>query len=136
MSSNNLYEQGLQTRREVLGNEHVNRTLSTNTSDFTRPMQEFITSWAWGDVWNRPGLERKQRSLLNIGLLMALNRQPELGMHVRGAINNGLSETEIREAIMHSTVYCGAPAGMEALRTAERVLEEMVERGEYTRELQ
>lgn len=135
MSTNkDLYNQGLQTRRAVVGNEHVDRSLNS-ASDFSRPMQEMITEWAWGNIWNRPGLDRKQRSLLNIGMLTALNRSHELAVHVRGAVNNGLTEIEIREAIMHATVYCGAPAGMEATRTAERVLNEMVERGEHQREL-
>jgi 4-carboxymuconolactone decarboxylase len=133
-TNKDLYAQGLETRRAVMGNEHVDRSLNS-ASDFSRPMQEMITEWAWGNIWNRPGLDRKQRSLLNIGMLTALNRSLELGVHVRGAINNGLTEVEIREAIMHATVYCGAPAGMEATRVAERVLNEMVERGEYQREL-
>ncbi|KAH8425852.1 uncharacterized protein LDX57_003596 [Aspergillus melleus] len=130
-----LFQTGLQTRRAVLGDEHVDRTLANNASAFSSPMQEMVTEWAWGNIWNRPGLDRKQRSLMNIGLLMALNRTPELAMHIRGAINNGLSEVEIREAILHSTVYCGAPAGMEATRTAERVLQEMAEKGELERVL-
>ncbi|KAK1150209.1 hypothetical protein N8T08_000111 [Aspergillus melleus] len=130
-----LFQQGLHTRRAVLGEEHVDRALANNASAFSSPMQEIVTEWAWGNIWNRPGLDRKQRSLMNIGLLMALNRTPELAMHIRGAINNGLSEVEIREAILHSTVYCGAPAGMEATRTAERVLQEMAEKGELERAL-
>ncbi|RLL94646.1 hypothetical protein CFD26_100330 [Aspergillus turcosus] len=135
MSTNkDLYNQGLETRRAVVGNEHVDRSLNS-ASDFSRPMQEMITEWAWGNIWNRPGLDRKQRSLLNIGMLTALNRSHELGVHIRGAVNNGLTEIEIREAIMHATVYCGAPAAMEATRTAERVLNEMAERGEHQREL-
>ncbi|KAL5357036.1 AhpD-like protein [Aspergillus floccosus] len=129
------YDKGLQTRREVLGSEHVDRSLSSNANAFSRPMQDLVTEWAWGNVWNREGLNRQQRSLLNIGLLTALNRTPELAVHIRGAINNGLSELEIREAIIHSTVYCGAPAGMEATRTAERVLREMEEKGEHKRVL-
>lgn len=134
-SQSTLFQKGLRTRRAVLGDEHVDRALANNSSAFSSPMQEMVTEWAWGNVWNRPGLSRKQRSLLNIGLLMALNRTPELAMHIRGAVNNGLSEVEIREAIMHSTVYCGAPAGMEATRTAERVLQEMAEKEEYERVL-
>ncbi|PLN81519.1 AhpD-like protein [Aspergillus taichungensis] len=139
MSSNapttaELYEQGLQTRRAVVGEAHVERSLSSANA-FTRPMQEIVTEFAWGNVWNRPGLDRKQRSLINIGMLTALNRSLELGVHVRGAVNNGLSELEIREAIIHATVYCGAPAGMEAMRTADRVLADMEEKGEMVREL-
>lgn len=130
-----LYEEGLKTRRSVLGDEYVNRATSSGASDFARPLQELITEYCWGNVWTRPGLDRKQRSLLNIGMLMALNRAPELAIHIRGAINNGLTEVEIREAILHATVYCGAPAGIDAIKTAERVLDEMEERGEYKRVL-
>lgn len=127
------HAQGMQTRRSVLGDTHVDNSLAANNSTFTRPLQDFITEYAWGDVWNRPGLDRKQRSLLNVGMLIALNRMPELGMHVRGAIRNGLSELEIREAIVQATVYCGAPAAMEAMRRADTVLKEMQDNGEYTR---
>lgn len=94
-------------------------------------MQDLVTEMCWGVVWNRPGLDRKQRSLLNIGMLSALNRGPELGNHVRGAINNGLSDVEIREAILQVSVYCGMPAGLEGFKIAERVINEMVEKGEY-----
>lgn len=116
---------GLQTRRSVLGNPHVDHALATNNTPFTRPLQDFITEYAWGAVWNRPGLDRKQRSLLNLGMLIALGRMPEFGMHVRGAVRNGVSEVEIREVIVQSVVYCGAPAGMEAMRRADGVLREM-----------
>ena len=129
----NTHAQGMQTRRAVLGDTHVDNSLAHNTSTFTRPLQDFITEYAWGDVWNRPGLDRKQRSLLNLGMLIALNRMPEFGIHVRGAIRNGVSEVEIREAIVQATVYCGAPAAMEATRKADTVLKEMQENGEYTR---
>ena len=129
----NTHAQGMQTRRAVLGDTHVDNSLAHNTSTFTRPLQDFITEYAWGDVWNRPGLDRKQRSLLNLGMLIALNRMPEFGIHVRGAIRNGVSEVEIREAIVQATVYCGAPAAMEATRKADTVLQEMQENGEYTR---
>lgn len=128
------YEAGLDTRRAVLGPAHVNRSIQ-NSNAFTAPMQEMITEWAWGHVWNRPGLDRKQRSLMNIGMLIALDRQPELAMHVRGAVRNGLSELEIREAVIHATVYCGAPAGMEAMRTVDGILGEMERAGEIKREL-
>lgn len=128
------YEAGLNTRRAVLGPAHVNRSIQ-NSNAFTAPMQEMVTEWAWGHVWNRPGLDRKQRSLMNIGMLIALDRQPELAMHVRGAVRNGLSELEIREAVIHATVYCGAPAGMEAMRTVDGILGEMERAGEIRREL-
>lgn len=127
------HAQGLQTRRSVLGNAHVDNALANNNTSFTRPLQDFITEYAWGHVWNRPGLDRKQRSLLNLGMLIALNRMPEFGMHVRGAVRNGVSEVEIREVVVQSTVYCGAPAAMEAMRKADAVLREMQESGEITR---
>jgi 4-carboxymuconolactone decarboxylase len=132
--NSDLYNLGLDTRRAVLGPTHVDRSLASSNA-FTLPMQEMITEWAWGNIWNRPGLDRKQRSLLNIGLLIALDRQNELAIHVRGAVRNGLSEIEIREAVMHSTVYCGAPAGMEGMRTVDRVLGEMEAAGEIVREV-
>ncbi|KAL4952349.1 AhpD-like protein [Aspergillus filifer] len=128
------YNTGLATRRTVLGEAHVDRALA-NSNAFTEPMQEMITEWAWGNVWNRPGLDRKQRSIMNIGMLIALDRQAELGMHVRGAIRNGLSELEVREAVIHATVYCGAPAGMEGMRTVDWTLEEMERNGEIRRTL-
>ncbi|KAF5714322.1 4-carboxymuconolactone decarboxylase [Fusarium mundagurra] len=130
-----LFEQGLKTRREVVGSAYVDRALANGSTEFSAPGQELVTEWCWGYAWGRPGLEKKQRSLLNIGMLMALNRTPELAVHVRGARNNGLTEEEIREAIIHCTIYCGVPAGVEAMKTAEQVLEEMAEKGEKPREL-
>lgn len=132
-SHSETHAQGLQTRRSVLGNTHVDNALANNNTSFTRPLQDFTTEYAWGHVWNRPGLDRKQRSLLNLGMLIALNRMPEFGMHVRGAVRNGVSEVEIREVVVQSTVYCGAPAAMEAMRKADAVLREMQENGEITR---
>ncbi|KAL9621327.1 MAG: hypothetical protein Q9160_004218 [Pyrenula sp. 1 TL-2023] len=130
-----MFEEGLKVRRAVVGEEYVDKALAGGSTEFTRPGQELVTEWCWGYAWTRPGLERKQRSLLNIGMLMALNRSPELGAHVRGAINNGLTELEIREAILHATTYCGVPAGVEAMKVADRVLNEMEEKGEYKRQL-
>ena len=130
-----LFEAGLQVRREVVGDEYVNRALENGSTEFSRPGQELVTEFCWGYAWTRPGLDRKQRSLMNIGMLMALNRAPELGAHVRGARNNGLTELEIREAILHATTYCGVPAGVDAMKVAEKVLDEMAEKGEKAREL-
>lgn len=130
-----LFEEGLAMRRSVVGSSYVDNALANGSTEFSRPGQEFITEWAWGNVWTRPGLDKKQRSLLNIGMLMALNRAPELAVHIRGARNNGLSELEIREAIIHATVYCGAPAGVDAMKTAEKVLDDMAAKGEMPREL-
>jgi 4-carboxymuconolactone decarboxylase len=130
-----LFEEGLKVRRSVVGEAYVERALANGSTEFSRSGQELVTEWCWGYAWTRPGLDRKQRSLLNIGMLMALNRAPELAAHVRGARNNGLTELEIREAILHCTVYCGVPAGVDAMKTAEKVLNEMAEKGEMAREL-
>ncbi|KAK0629390.1 AhpD-like protein [Bombardia bombarda] len=130
-----LFDEGLKMRRAVVGDVFVDRSLAGGSTAFSRPGQELVTEWCWGYVWTRPGLEKKQRSLLNLGMLMALNRGPELAAHVRGARNNGLTEEEIREAILHCTIYCGVPAGVEAMKTAEKVLDEMAEKGELAREL-
>lgn len=118
------FEQGLQVRREVLGQAHVDRSMA-QVSDFARPVQELVTAYCWGEIWTRPGLPRATRSLLNIVMLTALNRGHELAVHIRGAITNGCTREEIREAILQATVYCGAPAGLESTRTAERVFQEL-----------
>jgi 4-carboxymuconolactone decarboxylase len=115
--------------------DSVDRALANGSTDFGRAGQEIVTEFCWGYAWTRPGLERRDRSLINIGMLMALNRQPELAVHVRGARNNGLSELEIREAIIHATTYCGVPAGVDAFKTAEAVFNDMAEKGEKPREL-
>ncbi|KAI0427127.1 AhpD-like protein [Xylaria sp. FL1042] len=130
-----LFEEGLKVRRSVVGDAYVDRALANGSSEFSQPNQNLVTEWCWGYAWTRPGLDRKQRSLLNIAMLIALNRSPELAAHIRGARNNGLSELEIREAILHCTVYCGVPAGVEATKVAEKVLDEMAEKGEMAREL-
>ncbi|KAI0838453.1 CMD-domain-containing protein [Hypoxylon sp. FL0890] len=128
----NLFEEGLTVRREVLGNEYVDQALQ-KASSFSRPGQELITEWAWGTIWKRPGLDRKQRSLLNLGIIIAQKAWLELALHTRGAINNGLSEVEIREAVLQATVYCGTPSGVEAMLVTEKTINEMVEKGEYKR---
>lgn len=130
-----LYDEGMKVRRSVLGDTYVDNTLAKGSTEFARAGQEHITEWAWGNVWTRPGLERRDRSLLNIGMLIALGRGPELAIHIRGARNNGLSELEIREAIVHATVYCGAPAGVDAMKIAEKTLDEMAKSGEMPREM-
>ncbi|KAE8368122.1 4-carboxymuconolactone decarboxylase [Aspergillus caelatus] len=128
-----LFEDGLKIRRAVVGNAYVERSLANGSSDFARPGQALVTEWCWGHVWARPGLERKQRSLLNLGMLIALKAWPELAVHTRGAINNGLTEKEISEAVLQATIYCGAPAGIEATKVTEKAIIEMIERGEYVR---
>lgn len=111
------YERGLAIRREVLGEAHVNRSLA-GVSDFSRPAQEYVTRTAWGDIWSRPGLDRRTRRLLNLAMLTALNRNHELGVHVRGAVTNGCSEVEIQEVLLQAAVYCGAPVALESFRVA------------------
>jgi 4-carboxymuconolactone decarboxylase len=121
MADTSVYDTGLQIRKDVLGAEHVERSLA-NADAFSRPMQEFVTEWCWGAIWSRPGIDRRTRSLLNIGMLTALNRNHELGVHVRGAITNGCTVEEIQEVLMQASVYCGAPAALEAFRTASAAL--------------
>mgnify|MGYP002621351488 FL=1 len=117
------YQAGLQVRREVLGEAHVERSLA-QVSEFSRPIQELVTEYCWGVVWTRDGLPRKTRSLLNIVMLTALNRSHELAVHVRGAITNGATVAEIQEALLQTAVYVGAPAALESFRVAEGVLRE------------
>lgn len=119
-----LYDQGLKTRREVLGADYVDAAIA-GADDFNRPMQEMVTQYAWGDIWNRPGLDRRSRSLLNLAMLTALNRPHELKLHVRGAITNGLTKDEIREVFLQAAIYCGMPAAIDAFRTAKEVFKEM-----------
>jgi 4-carboxymuconolactone decarboxylase len=121
-----LFEQGLATRREVLGRAHVDQALQTADA-FSLPLQEFVTQYAWGDVWNRPGLPRRDRSLLVLAMLTALNRPHELKLHLRGALNNGVSREEIREVFLQAAVYCGAPAAMDSFRVARELFRELDE---------
>ncbi|WP_086821631.1 carboxymuconolactone decarboxylase family protein [Allokutzneria sp. NRRL B-24872] len=125
MTDRTLLHDGTEIRRAVLGAEFVDRTLA-QTSEFARPMQELVGEYCWGTVWSRPGLDRRARSLLNLGMLTALNRTPELKLHLRGALNNGVTPVEIQEVLLQASIYCGVPAAMEAFRAAEEVL---VERG-------
>lgn len=106
-----LFEEGIKVRRAVAGDAYVDRSLQRHASEFSKPLQEIITEVGWGWIWTRPGLERKQRSLINLGMLCALNRSTELGVHVRGALNNGVTEVEIRETLLQVGGYCGIPAG-------------------------
>jgi 4-carboxymuconolactone decarboxylase len=115
------FERGLKTRREVLGADYVDAALAS-ADDFTRPLQEHITSVAWGDIWNRPGLDRRTRSMINLAMLTALNRPHELKLHVRGALRNGVTREEIREVLMQTAIYCGVPAAMDSFRVAREVL--------------
>lgn len=119
-----LFDQGLQTRREVLGAAYVDASIA-NADDFNRPMQELVTQYCWGDVWNRPGLSRRDRSLLNLAMLTALNRPHELKLHVRGALNNGVTPDEIREVFLQTAIYCGVPAAIDSFRSAREVFKDL-----------
>lgn len=119
-----LYEAGLQTRIEVLGKDYVDNAFKSADA-FNMPFQEFITEYAWGGVWTRPGLDRKTRSFLNLGMLAALNRPHEIKIHVRGALNNGLTKDEIAEVFFQVAIYCGVPAALDAIRVAKEVFKEM-----------
>ena len=114
-------EAGLEVRRAVLGDEHVDKTRSALT-DFDQEFDDMLCDWPWGSVWTRPGLERKTRSLLNIALLAALDRQRELGLHVQGALRTGCTPDEIKEVLLHCSVYLGVPAGIAAFATAKAAL--------------
>jgi 4-carboxymuconolactone decarboxylase len=116
-------ERGMKVRREVLGDEHVDAAIE-RTSDFTAEFQDLITRYAWGEIWTRPGLDRRTRSAITLTALVALGRFDELAMHVRAALRNGLTEDEIKEVLLQSAVYCGAPAANSAFAVAQRVLEE------------
>ena len=119
-----MFEKGLKTRREVLGSPYVDKAINT-ADDFNRPMQELVTQYCWGEIWGRPGLDRKTRSMLNLAMISALNRPHEFKAHVRGAINNGVSKDEIREVLLQVMIYCGAPAGVDSFRMAREVFEDL-----------
>ena len=114
---------GERVRREVLGDEHVDRA-QARTTGFSAPFQDFITRFAWGDVWTRPGLERRERSLITLAVLTALRAEGELELHVRAALRNGVTPEEIREVLLHTAVYAGVPAANAAFAIAQRVLDE------------
>src|SRR6201992_2624086 len=118
--SDDTYEKGMEVRRAVLGDAHVDRAIA-NTTDFTAPFQEFITNFAWGSVWARDGLDRKTRSAITLAVLTALGRENEIAMHVRGALTNGMTQEEISEVLLHTSVYAGVPASNAAFAIAQRV---------------
>ncbi|QFU87285.1 4-carboxymuconolactone decarboxylase [Amycolatopsis sp. YIM 10] len=126
MSDDELYQDGIRVRREVLGDAHVDRAVA-NTTEFSQPFQDWITRSAWGSVWTRPGLDRRTRSCVTLAALAALHCHDELAMHVRVAIHNGLTPAEISEVLLHTAVYAGAPAGNAAFAVAQRVLAELGE---------
>ena len=123
MSDEGLYEQGMEVRRAVLGDEHVDRA-TANATEFTAPWQEFITKHAWGAVWTRDGLDRRTRSAITLTALTALGREHEIAMHVRAALRNGLTREEIAEVLIHTSVYAGVPAANAAFAVAQRVFDE------------
>jgi len=118
-----LYERGLKTRREVLGDDHVDRA-QANATELTAEFQELITRYAWGEIWTRPGLDRRTRSMITVTALVALGREHELALHVRAALRNGLTPDELKEVLLQCAVYCGVPAANGAFAIAQRVLEE------------
>ena len=119
-----LFEKGLKVRREVLGAKHVDASLK-NADSFNMPMLELVTEYCWGEIWSRPGLDRRTRSFLNLAMIAALNRPNELKLHVRGAINNGLTKEEIAEVFLQVAIYCGVPAAIASFRAAREVFKEM-----------
>ena len=118
------HEDGMRVRREVLGDEHVDRALA-GTTEFTREFQDLITRYAWGEIWTRPGLDRKTRSCITLTALVALGREEELAMHVHAALRNGLTAEEIKEVLLQTAIYCGIPAANSAFAVAQRVLDEL-----------
>jgi 4-carboxymuconolactone decarboxylase len=124
MMTSELFEKGLQVRREVLGAEYVDASIS-QADDFSRPLQELVTEYCWGAVWTRPGLDRKTRSLLNLGMLTALNRPHEVKLHLRGAINNGCNKNDIMEVLLQAAIYCGVPAAIDSFRMAKEFFQEI-----------
>lgn len=119
-----MHARGLKNRKEVLGEAHVERSFAT-ADDFSRPYQDLITEYCWGAVWDRPGLSRKTRSLLNIAMLTALNREDEFKLHVRAAFRNGVTRDEIREVLLQTAIYCGVPAANSAFKQAREVFAAM-----------
>ena len=124
MDERERYEKGMSVRRAVLGNAHVDRTIK-NRNAFNEDFQELITRYAWGEIWDRPGLPRHTRSLLTIAMMVALNRGEEFKMHVRAAFNNGVTREEIKEVLLQVAVYCGVPAGMDSFRNAREAIKDV-----------
>jgi 4-carboxymuconolactone decarboxylase len=121
-----MFDKGLETRRAVLGAEYVDKAIETGMADpFTKPLQELVTQYCWGEIWGRPGLDRKTRSMLNLAMLTALNRPHEVRLHLKGALNNGVTKDEIMEVLLQAMIYCGAPAAIDSFRTAKEVFQEM-----------
>ncbi|WGF87801.1 4-carboxymuconolactone decarboxylase [Marinivivus vitaminiproducens] len=120
---NERYEAGLAIRKKVLGADYVERSLAKATP-FSKPLQELVTEYCWGEVWTREGLDKKTRSIINLAMLTALNRPHEIELHVRGALNNGVSKEEMTEIFLQTAIYCGVPAAIDSFRIAQRVFDE------------
>ena len=123
MDDRQHYEQGMKVRRAVLGDDHVDASLK-NRSDFDKDFQDLLTRYAWGEIWTRPGLSRQTRSMLTLSMMVALNRPDELRMHLRAALNNGVTREEIKEVLLQTAIYCGVPAANSAFHIAQEVLGE------------
>lgn len=119
-----VYDKGMAIRRATLGDEYVDKAVS-QADEFTQDLQDLVTTYCWGEVWGRDGLDRKTRSIINLAMLSALNRPHELGAHVRGAVNNGLTRDEIKEILLQVGIYCGVPAMVDSFRVARSVLGEL-----------
>ena len=124
MDDKQRFDGGMKIRREVLGAEYVDRNMA-NADEFMMAMQDLTTRYCWGDIWSRPGLDRKQRSMLNLAMIAALNRPHELKAHVKGALTNGVTKDEIKEILLQVAVYVGIPAGMDSFRLAREVFAEL-----------
>lgn len=120
MDERERYEQGMKVRRAVLGDEHVDATIK-NRNEFNAAFQDLITRYAWGEIWNRPGLPKETRSMLTLAMMIALNRADEFRLHLRGALNNGVSHEEIQEVLLQTAIYCGVPAANTAFHIAQEV---------------
>ena len=121
--SSEMFEKGIQKRRKVLGDEYVDKALAS-ADEFGSDLQKLITEYAWGEVWNKESITDKERSLINLGMIAALNLRHELKLHIKGALNNGISKEQIKDVFLQVTVYCGAPAGIDSMRLPREVFEE------------
>jgi 4-carboxymuconolactone decarboxylase len=129
MDERERYEKGLSTRRAVLGDAHVDRAVKTS-NDFNREFQDLITRYAWGEIWTRPGLARRERSLITLAMMVALGREEEFRLHLRASFRNGVTREEIREVLLQAAIYCGVPAANSAFRMAQEVFAEMESSGQ------
>jgi 4-carboxymuconolactone decarboxylase len=126
MSEENLFDKGLKIRKEVLGEDYVNKSIA-GADEFSRTMAEWSTEFCWGALWSRPGVDRRTRSIVNLAMIAAINRPHELKLHVKGALKNGLTKAEIKEIFLQVAVYCGVPAGIDSFRVAREAFKEMGE---------